>query len=191
MADVKHSTLTGADLHEPKGVSTAAANTAYIANGAGSGTWSPIAEQGHVCIRATRNNETTNINNTFRTLTTLGATWGVNTPPTGGITHTSGSLAFADTGVYMIAVTLSATGSVAAINEYEMTLGIDTGSGFVPINTSVNAYMTVTTTNIQTMAFVCMPTVTIPGTVITVMLRRTEGSAQLAAFTANLTVHRV
>ena len=38
-----HSTLTGADLHEPKGQSGAAANTVYVANGAGSGTHQKIA----------------------------------------------------------------------------------------------------------------------------------------------------
>ena len=35
----EHSTLTGASLHEPKGVAAASASTVYIADGAGSGTW--------------------------------------------------------------------------------------------------------------------------------------------------------
>ncbi len=39
---VAHADLTGADLHEPKGVSTAAANTHYAASGAGSGTWQKL-----------------------------------------------------------------------------------------------------------------------------------------------------
>lgn len=39
----RHSTLTGADLHEPKGAAAAAANTVYVANGAGSGTWQKVA----------------------------------------------------------------------------------------------------------------------------------------------------
>ena len=39
MANVQHSTLPEAELHEPKGVSTAAADSFYVANGAGSGTW--------------------------------------------------------------------------------------------------------------------------------------------------------
>lgn len=39
MANVEHSALTGSDLHEPKGVSTAGNNTVYVANGAGSGSW--------------------------------------------------------------------------------------------------------------------------------------------------------
>ena len=34
-----HSTLTGADLHEPKGVAAANADQIYIANGSGSGVW--------------------------------------------------------------------------------------------------------------------------------------------------------
>lgn len=34
-----HSQLTGADLHEPKGVASATAETVYHANGSGSGTW--------------------------------------------------------------------------------------------------------------------------------------------------------
>lgn len=33
-----HSALTGSDLHEPKGQSTASVNTVYVADGSGSGT---------------------------------------------------------------------------------------------------------------------------------------------------------
>lgn len=39
IANVAHSTLTGSNLHEPKGISTAAAGTVYISNGAGTGSW--------------------------------------------------------------------------------------------------------------------------------------------------------
>lgn len=34
-----HSTITGADNHEPKGVESAASGTVYVANGSGSGVW--------------------------------------------------------------------------------------------------------------------------------------------------------
>jgi hypothetical protein len=44
MADVQHSALTGASLHEPKGVAAASANTVYVADGAGSGAWEKIDE---------------------------------------------------------------------------------------------------------------------------------------------------
>lgn len=36
---VLHSQLTGADLHEPKGIDTALAGEVYVADGAGSGSW--------------------------------------------------------------------------------------------------------------------------------------------------------
>lgn len=41
---VEHKNLTGDQLHEPKGVETAAAGSVYVADGAGSGTWSDPAE---------------------------------------------------------------------------------------------------------------------------------------------------
>ena len=42
MANVQHSTMTGSDLHEPKGVGSASANTLYVANGSGSGSWGKL-----------------------------------------------------------------------------------------------------------------------------------------------------
>lgn len=38
----QHRDLTGASLHEPKGVASAAANRVYVADGLGSGSWSQI-----------------------------------------------------------------------------------------------------------------------------------------------------
>lgn len=37
-----HASLTGADLHEPKGVAGAAASTVYVADGTGTGYWVKI-----------------------------------------------------------------------------------------------------------------------------------------------------
>lgn len=42
MANVTHRGLTGDDIHEPKGADTATANQIYIADGAGSGTWTTV-----------------------------------------------------------------------------------------------------------------------------------------------------
>lgn len=42
MANVQHSSLTDPNLHEPKGISTAAANTVYLANGSGSGVYTNV-----------------------------------------------------------------------------------------------------------------------------------------------------
>lgn len=41
MANVQHSALTDPNLHEPKGASTASNNEVYVADGAGSGSWTP------------------------------------------------------------------------------------------------------------------------------------------------------
>jgi len=43
MVNVEHSTLTGASLHEPKGVGAASSGQVYVANGAGSGVWTSIS----------------------------------------------------------------------------------------------------------------------------------------------------
>jgi hypothetical protein len=41
---LEHASLTGAQLHEPKGVETADAGTVYVADGGGSGAWEdPLA----------------------------------------------------------------------------------------------------------------------------------------------------
>ena len=42
MANVTHASLTGADLHEPKGVAAATVNQVYVADGAASGAWTTV-----------------------------------------------------------------------------------------------------------------------------------------------------
>ncbi len=41
MADIQHKNITDPQLHEPKGITTAAEGEVYVADGDGSGTWSP------------------------------------------------------------------------------------------------------------------------------------------------------
>lgn len=41
MADTEHNTITDPEIHEPKGVAAANSGEIYIANGAGSGLWTP------------------------------------------------------------------------------------------------------------------------------------------------------
>lgn len=43
MATVQHSDLTGANLHEPKGIEGASSGQVYIADGAGSGAWDTVS----------------------------------------------------------------------------------------------------------------------------------------------------
>lgn len=39
MATIQHAAIADPYIHEPKGIATASANTIYVADGAGSGTW--------------------------------------------------------------------------------------------------------------------------------------------------------
>lgn len=42
MANIAHASLTGAELHEPKGADTAALGEVYVADGTGSGNWASV-----------------------------------------------------------------------------------------------------------------------------------------------------
>lgn len=39
---IQHNALTGADLHEPRGIASASSGSVYVANGAGSGSWQKV-----------------------------------------------------------------------------------------------------------------------------------------------------
>lgn len=44
MANIEHSTLTGAAVHEPKGIESAATGDVYLADGTGGGEWTSTEE---------------------------------------------------------------------------------------------------------------------------------------------------
>lgn len=46
MADVAHATLTGSDLHEPKGIAGTASGLVYLTNGSNSGVWTSASTLG-------------------------------------------------------------------------------------------------------------------------------------------------
>lgn len=48
-----HASLTGADLHEPKGVAAASSGEVYIADGAGSGAWTALNNANKVYVTKT------------------------------------------------------------------------------------------------------------------------------------------
>ena len=45
MATVEHADIIDPQIHEPKGISIAAANTVYVANGSASGSWTKIPRE--------------------------------------------------------------------------------------------------------------------------------------------------
>lgn len=50
MANVYHATLSGDDLHEPKGIESAASGTVYVADGLGSGDWTASQQFGAAAV---------------------------------------------------------------------------------------------------------------------------------------------
>lgn len=61
---VSHKDIAEANLHEPKGVSTATLDTVYVADGLGSGTWTSRFPQGEV-VTATNVIDSTENGKTF------------------------------------------------------------------------------------------------------------------------------
>lgn len=59
MANVAHSTLTGSDLHEPKGIAAANSGDVYVADGAGSGTMTNVKNLNKVFVHFRFNNIST------------------------------------------------------------------------------------------------------------------------------------
>ena len=95
MANVNHNTLTDPYLHEPKGASTAIAGQVYIANGAGSGTWTQNHNyiNGYIAFDATtpayNHSVTTSftpLDPTFLVSTALG--WSGSTTPNARLIYT-------------------------------------------------------------------------------------------------------
>lgn len=138
-----HSNLTGAELHEPKGASTASSNTVYVSDGAGSGSWT---YQSCLCYGATRFVEVSSefsiaAANTYYLLTganlvTPAALWVEGQTGT-GITFANDSnnerLVVSTAGDYAIVMTLSFTGLTAA-SSWGITVAIN---GSVPANAAV------------------------------------------------------
>lgn len=52
MADIEHADITDPYIHEPKGISQAPANSVYVANGGGSGSWQVLPEVDPAIISA-------------------------------------------------------------------------------------------------------------------------------------------
>lgn len=140
---VKHSTLTGSDLHEPKGISLASANEVYVANGSGSGSW---GYQSCLCYGAMRFVEVGSEFNiaaadtyypvTGANLVTPAALWVTGQVGTGVTFANDGNnerLIVSTAGDYAIVLTLSFTGLTSA-SSWGMTAAIN---GSVPVNAAV------------------------------------------------------
>ena len=95
---IQHKNIAEADLHEPKGVSTAPANKVYVSNGSGSGSWQalPAKLYAEIYIDGGSTTQTLSAASAYAQLNPTGE-WTENlknglttTPANGEITLTSG-----------------------------------------------------------------------------------------------------
>jgi len=103
MATVQHSALTDPNIHEPKGVSSAAAGKVYVANGAGSGSW--LYPSGHayadMYITGSSTAQTLSAASAKAKLNPTGA-WTANGFQAATIDATNGQITVATGGVYQL-----------------------------------------------------------------------------------------
>ena len=148
MAAIQHKDIAEADLHEPKGVSTAALGEIYVADGAGSGAWSPIAS--YSCMKGASAGNTTGILTTFLPINeaSIGGTitWTTNSK-SADITHdlTNGAYQVANAGTYHILATINFI--AVAADDFYFTFGIDSGSGIVEQSAYVESIVNTTSTS--------------------------------------------
>jgi hypothetical protein len=138
-----HSTLTGAELHEPKGISLASSNEVYVANGTGSGSWGFQQNECYGAMRFVEVSKEFNIAAADTYYPVNGAT--LVTPGTLWVTGQVGDcVTFANdgnnerlvvdtAGDYAIVLTLSFTGLVSS-SLWGMTAAVN---GTVPSNIAV------------------------------------------------------
>jgi hypothetical protein len=147
MADVEHSALTGSDLHEPKGIASAANNAVYAANGSGSGTWTVANNLNQIVL-----------NCTLPDIDTDGTAWVVS-PLAGNVTAIytviDGAIAIADAtitpriaGVAMSAgvITITQSGSAAG----DVDVSTPTGNNTVTAGQAIEFVNDLSATNAVT-----------------------------------------
>jgi hypothetical protein len=117
---IQHSLITDPDIHEPKGVASAASNKVYVSDGAGSGDWSflPAGFFGEIYIDAGTTTQTLSAASAYAKLNPT-AEW------TSGILNglaadpTNGELVLSQTGKYFISFWIVFdTASIAAAAKY-------------------------------------------------------------------------
>jgi hypothetical protein len=161
---IQHSAIEDADRHEPKGITTAAAGTAYIADGGGStGAWEQVQREGYSCMKCVTTGATTGITTAYQEVNnaTVGGTctWSTNIKSS-EVTHnlTDGYFTTGVAGVYNVNASINFI--PAGADTYSFTLGIDAGAGIVDKSSNILAKITVTasaTGDTRNVVFTCLP----------------------------------
>ena len=191
---IQHAAIPDAQLHEPKGVASATAGTAYIADGAGSGVWYAVQKSQASCLKASASGATTGLTNAFQVINnaTLGGTivWTENNNVNLTTDTTSGYIQVSETGAYHITymgnIVPATNGSI-----FHFTIGIDSGAGIVSQESTVVSIVTTSgTVDSNLVAFTCLPTLTAADKVY-IMAKETTAGEEFTLQNSNFIITRV
>jgi hypothetical protein len=127
MANIQHSVLTDPQIHEPKGVSTAAEGKVYRANGSGSGVW--VFPSGHaygeLYIASNTTTQTLPAASATAKLNPVGA-WVANGNANVTLSAANGEITITEPGEYQLNFWVAfSTASVAAQSKYNFHYAIN------------------------------------------------------------------
>jgi hypothetical protein len=117
---IQHAIIDDPDIHEPKGISTAAANTVYVATGAGTGAWTAAAGSsfGEIYITAGATTQTLSAASAYATLNPA-AEWASGVSSGVTLDPTNGQFTVSVAGVYQFNFWINfTTAAIAAGTQY-------------------------------------------------------------------------
>lgn len=174
-------------------MAAAAANTAYIANGAGSGAWTAVQLAQGACLRLSSTGATTGITTAFQAINnaTLGGTisFGENAAFGSMTTNTtSGYITVPATGNYNIIFSVSIL--PASVNSiFTFTFGVDSGGGIVEKSAVAQTIITTSgTSDTANATVVCLPSLTANDKVY-LMVKEAAGN-EMTIKAGNFTISR-
>lgn len=154
---IQHKNIPDAQLHEPKGVASASAGEAYIADGAGSGDWKSVQLAQCAGLRATTTGDTTGITTSFKEINNAAIggtlTWALGTNSGLTLDTTFGYIQVAEAGTYKLDASISFE-PASATSVWEFTVGVDSGSGIVSKEASVKTVVRTAGTTSTTQAVI-------------------------------------
>jgi hypothetical protein len=184
---IQHQSISDPFIHEPKGVASAAAGQAYVADGAGSGAWTPVQRVAYACMRGSSLDYTTGITDVYKVINDVS----LEGPDEGNITfetniesgldsnETEGRFEIVSTGVYEISMGVSFKSATSSLHTYHFTLGIDSGSGVIEQSNVIGASVS-TTKNTETnhISFTCIGNLSAGDNVYLMVKEDTSSQAQ-------------
>jgi hypothetical protein len=112
---VEHASLSGADVHEPKGIASATSGDVYRATGAVTGEWKKSFSYGEMDIVGYATATTFASSSTYKQLATGWATGLVS-----GLTFSTDTLTVVTPGIYRVSVNGNAVGAITTATSYSI-----------------------------------------------------------------------